>query len=356
MDEPMLVEAARVMIPPIISFLIGIAIAPILSHYLYKYRAWKKVSGKGKGMGGGGTPIFDELHKEREISTPRMGGILVWLSILLTAFGIALFDQIFGEPFETLGFIARNQTWLPLFALSVGAIVGLIDDLLEVTRGGGGLSLKVRLLTVGSIGLACGWWFYEKLDVSSIGIPLGTPLELGFFFIPFFVLVTLLVYASGIIDGIDGLAGGVFAIVFMAYAGIAFTQGQVALAGFSAATAGAVLAFLWFNVPPARFYLSETGTMALTLALTLTAFSSDTLGDGVGVFVLPILAFPLAATVFSNIIQVVSKKAFGRKVFRAAPVHHHFEALGWPPYKVTMRYWIITIISSAFGLSLALLS
>ncbi len=352
----MVVEAARVMIPPIVSFLIGIALAPVLSHYLYKYRAWKKVAGKGKGMGGGGTPIFDELHKEREVSTPRMGGILIWVSILVTAFGISAFDFFFGEPFHTLSFVARNQTWLPLFALTVGAVVGLMDDLLEVTKGGGGLSLKIRLLVVGAIGFACGWWFYDKLDVSSVGIPLSSPLELGIFFIPFFVLVTLMVYASGIIDGIDGLAGGVFAIVFMAYAGIAFTQGQVALAGFAAATAGAILAFLWFNVPPARFYLSETGSMALTLALTLTAFTADTLGDGVGVFVLPILAFPLAATVFSTVLQVASKKILGRKILRAAPVHHHFEALGWPPYKVTMRYWIITIIGGAFGLSLALLS
>lgn len=356
MTEPMLVEAARVMIPPIVSFLIGIAIAPILSHYLYKYRAWKKVAGKGKGMGGGGTPIFDELHKEREVSTPRMGGILIWVSILVTAFGISLFDTLFGEPFHTLGFVARNQTWLPLFALTIGALVGLVDDLLEISKGAGGLSLKIRLAVVGLIGLVCGWWFYDKLDVSSVGIPLSTPLELGIFFIPFFVLVTMMVYASGIIDGIDGLAGGVFAIVFMAYAGIAFTQGQVALAGFAAATAGAILAFLWFNVPPARFYLSETGSMALTLALTLTAFTADTLGEGVGVFVLPILAFPLAATVFSTVLQVASKKILGRKILRAAPIHHHFEALGWPPYKVTMRYWIITIIGGAFGLTLALLS
>ena len=123
----------------------------------------------------------------------------------------------------------------------------------------------------------------------------------------------------------------------------------------SAAVAGAILAFLWFNIPPARFYLSETGTMALTLALTVTAFSADTLGDGVGVFVLPILALPLTATVLSSVLQVFWKVVFKRKLFRVAPVHHHFEAIGWPPYKVTMRYWIITIIAGAFGLSLALL-
>lgn len=351
----MIVDAARVLIPAVVAFAIGIAAAPILTHYLYKHKAWKKRAGKGKGIGGGGTPIFDELHKEREVSTPRMGGILIWVAILVSALGIWALGDLFGEPFSTLDFIARSQTWLPLFALGLGALVGLVDDVLEVTQSVGGLPLRTRLIIVAAISGFCGWWFYAKLAVDSIGIPFGTPLELGPLFIPFFILVALFVYAGGIIDGIDGLAGGVFGIVFMAYAGIAFMQDQIALAAFSAAVSGAILAFLWFNIPPARFYLSETGTMALTLALTVTAFSADTLGDGVGVFVLPILALPLTATVLSSVLQVFWKVVFKRKLFRVAPIHHHFEAVGWPPYKVTMRYWIITIIAGAFGLSLALL-
>ncbi|MFZ1987613.1 MAG: hypothetical protein WAV21_01090 [Minisyncoccia bacterium] len=351
----MLGDAARVLIPAVISFAIGIAAAPILAHYLYKYKAWKKVGGKGKGIGGGGTPIFDEMHRERETSTPRMGGILIWGSVIVTALGIAVLGGLSGEPITDLDFITRSQTWLPLFALGIGALVGLVDDILEVTKSKGGLPIQLRLTIVGIIALFSGWWFYAKLGISAIGIPFGEPLSLGLFFIPFFVLIALAIYASGIIDGIDGLAGGVFAIVFMAYSGIAFMQDQVSLAAFSATVAGAVLAFLWFNIPPARFYLSETGTMALTLALTVTAFSADTLGEGIGVFVLPILAFPLTATVVSSILQVFWKVVFKRKLFRVAPIHHHFEALGWPPYKVTMRYWIITIIAGAFGLSLALL-
>jgi phospho-N-acetylmuramoyl-pentapeptide-transferase len=166
------------------------------------------------------------------------------------------------------------------------------------------------------------------------------------------MLVTLAIYASGVIDGIDGLAGGVFAIIFMAYAGIAFAQNQVSLAAFAACVAGATFAFLWFNIPPARFYLSETGSMALTLALAVTAFSADSLGDGVGVAVLPIIAFPLFITVVTSALQVFFKKVFKRKLFHIAPIHHHFEVLGWPAYKVTMRYWIITIIASIFGIAM----
>ncbi len=351
----MIFDATRVLFPFILSFIIGIGISPVISHYLYKHQAWKKRAGK-TGMGDtNGTPVFNELHKDREVSTPRMGGIVVWTATFLTMLFLAgvafIADGYYGE----LSFLSRSQTWLPLTALAVGAFVGLIDDILEITRAQGGLRLRWRLLVVALIGAFSGWWFYSKLGISSVGIPFGNPLELGLFFIPFFVLVTLALYAGGVIDGIDGLAGGVFAIIFLAYSGIAFSQHQLQLAGFTGSVAGALFAFLWFNIPPARFYLSETGTMALTLALAVTAFAADTLGEGVGVFVLPIIAFPLAATVVTNALQVCSKKVFKRKLFRVAPIHHHFEALGWPPYKVTMRYWIITIIAGIFGVAIALL-
>jgi phospho-N-acetylmuramoyl-pentapeptide-transferase len=343
-----LLNAARVLTPFIISFAVGLLIAPILSYYLYKYKAWKKQGGKGKGMGDdNGTPLFDELHKVREVSTPRMGGILVWGSVVVTTFGLALLGFVFNTSFGLLNFLNRGQTWLPLTALVVGGLVGLVDDLLEVTRSRGGLSLRWRLFVVAAFSCFAGWWFYAKLAVSGVGIPFLGVLHLGIFFIPFFMLVTLALYASGVIDGIDGLAGGVFAIIFMIYAGIAFAQNQIALAAFAATISGAVFSFLWFNIPPARFYLTETGSMI--------AFSTDTLGKGVGVFVLPIIALPLTLTVITNLLQVFWKKVFHKKLFRIAPIHHHFEAMGWPPYKVTMRYWIITIMAGIFGLALALL-
>ncbi len=353
---PVLLNAARVLVPFVISFSVGMLIAPFLTHFLYKFRAWKKRGGKGNGMGDkNGTPLFDELHKEREVSTPRMGGLLVWGGVLVTVAGLMLLGTIFDGPFSLLNFVNRGQTWLPLTALVVGGLTGFLDDFLEITRSNGGLRLRWRLSIVAVFGAFAGWWFYAKLGVSSVGLPFIGSLQLGPLFILFFVFVTLAIYASGVIDGIDGLAGGVFAIIFMAYAAIGFAQNQIALAGFAATVAGAVFAFLWFNVPPARFYLSETGSMALTLALAVTAFSADTLGGGVGVSVLPIIAFPLTATVVTNAIQVIAKKVFKKKVFRIAPIHHHFEAIGWPPYKVTMRYWIITIMGSIFGIALALL-
>ena len=352
----MTLDAARVLIPFVLAFASGIVLAPFLADVLYRMKAWKKKAGKGNGLGdNAGTPIFDELHRVHETRAPRMGGILVWGAVLITTVGLSLLAFVFNGTFSTLEFISRDQTWLPLVALMVGAVVGLFDDMLEVTRSRGGLSLPWRLLVVAALGGFAGWWFFAKLGVSAVGIPLMGPFELGLLFIPFFILVTLALYASGVIDGIDGLAGGVFAIIFMAYAGIAFAQEQIALAAFAATVSGALFAFLWFNVPPARFYLSETGTMALTLALAITAFSTDVLGDGVGVGILPIIALPLSVTVATSVLQVLSKKFLKRKIFHVAPIHHHFEALGWPSYKVTMRYWIITILAGVLGLSLALL-
>lgn len=348
--------AVRVLIPSATSFALGIIFAPFLAGVLYRSKAWKKKSGKSGGIGGGGTPIFNALHKEREVSTPRMGGILIWATVLATAFIFWVSAHLFGTPWSSLDFVNRQETWLPLLALIFGAAAGLIDDILEVTKSDGGLSLLRRLGIVGVIGLMGGWWFYAKLAVVSVGIPFAPPLVLGWLIIPFFALVTLAIYAGGTIDGLDGLAGGVFSIIFMVYAGIAFGEGQASLAAFAASCAGATLAFLWFNVPPARFYMSETGSMALTLALSMTAFASDSLAGGVGVFVLPIVAFPLAATVVTTLLQVFWKKVFHKKLFRVAPIHHHFEALGWPAAKVTMRYWIITIISGVLGLAIALVA
>lgn len=348
-----IIDVAKVFVPSAIAFFIGVAITPLLTHYLYKHKMWKKKAGK-KAIGGGGTPIFDRLHKNKEVGTPKMGGIIIWASVLLSIFAVWSLAKIFpSEITRKLDFLSRSQTWLPLFTLVVGSLIGLIDDALEIRGLGdyfaGGLSLKKRLFVVVGIGAIGAWWFFVKLGISSISVPFVGIFDLGLWFVPFFILVMMTVYASGVIDGIDGLAGGVFASIFSAYAGIAFFQQQIDLAAFCAVIVGAILAFLWFNIPPARFYMAETGTMGLTLALAVVAFLTDT------VLILPIIAFPLFATVLSDIIQVTSKKLRrGKKVFLVAPIHHHFEAIGWPPYKVTMRYWVISVVFAIIGMVIAL--
>lgn len=343
-----------IFIPATVTFLIGVAITPFVAHFLYTNKMWKPKAGK---VAMDGTPAeeFNRLHQTRDVGTPRLGGVIVWGSVLLAAILLQLLWLVFPDAFAHLAFISRSQTWVPFAALLAGALVGMLDDVYEV-QGRAGLRLRVRLMVVAFVSLLSALWFYHKLDVSSISAPFHAgPLELGWVFVPFFVLVALFIYAGGVIDGIDGLAGGIFAIMFSAYAGIAFFQQQLDIAALCAAVAGGLLAFLWFNIPPARFYLSETGSMGLTLLLVVVAFLTDTLGHGKGITVLPIIALPLVATVASNILQLFGKKVLGRKPLRIAPLHHHFEALGWPPYKVVMRYWIVGVVSAIIGMTIALL-
>lgn len=347
-------DLVKVIVPAIAAFVVGIASTPLLTHYLYKYKAWKKTGGK-IALDGSEAKEFNKLHKEQETKAPRMGGIVVWGSVLITVIGIAVLASVWPTA-QTLklDFLSRNQTWIPLAALLVGSFVGLIDDILVIQPDGKGLALRWRLLSVIALSAFIGWWFWAKLEITSVGIPFGVPLEIGILIIPLFVLISLALYASGVIDGIDGLSGGVFASAFASYAIIAFAQNQIDLAAFAAATVGALLAFLWFNIPPARFYMTDTGTMGLTLALGAIAFMTDTLGEGIGVAVLPVIGALLVITVASNIIQVLSKRFRGRKVFLVAPFHHHLEAIGWPREKITMRYWVLSIMFAFVGVILAL--
>ena len=349
----MILNVLKVFAPSAISFAIGIAITPMLTYYLYKHRMWKKRSGK-RALDGADTPIFNGLHKKREVGTPRMGGIIIWASTLATIGAIWLISILFPSDLtQKLDFLSRNQTWLPLFMLMVGSFIGLIDDWMQVRDGEGyigGLSFWKRLFVVVLLGLAGAWWFYARLEMSSVHLPFYGDIFLGIYFIPFFVAVMLALFSSSVIDGLDGLAGGVMAAIFASFAGIAFFQNQIDLAAFCLVVLGGILAFLWFNIPPARFYMSETGILGLTTTLTVVAFLTDS------VLVLPVIALPLLITSFSVIIQLLSKRfRHGKKVFLVAPLHHHFEAIGWPPYKVVMRYWVISIVMAIIGMIIAII-
>ena len=356
-----MIDIVKVIFAPALAFFVGISITPLVSDFLYKNKMWK-TSAKTVAVDGSGTPIFNKLHKDREVNTPRMGGIIVWASSFISIVGIWSLSKVLPWNFlDKLDFLSRDQTWIPLATLLIGAFVGLVDDWMEVKNCGdhkaGGLSLKKRLLVVGSLGVLVSFWFFTKLDVTSINIPFFDAINLGWLIIPFFTLVIIGTYAGGVIDGIDGLSGGVFATMFAAYSAIAFSYGQINLAAFNAMIVGALLAFLWFNIPPARFYMTETGTMGLTMTLAVVAFMTDQIAGGVGIFVLPIVAFPLVITVLSVIINVTSKKLRnGKKPFLSTPIHHHFEAIGWPPYKVVMRYWVISIVFAVIGIIVALVS
>ena len=172
---------------------------------------------------------------------------------------------------------------------------------------------------------------------------------MGFWYIPFFMIVMLACWSGGIIDGLDGLSGGTFASIFGAMTIIAFSQGKVDLAAFCAVILGALFSFLWFNIPPARFYMTETGILGLTTVLCVVSFLTNS------VYILQIIAGILVVEVLSVIIQLISKKLRKKKIFLSTPIHHHFEAIGWPAQKVVMRAWIVGIVLAIIGVAVRLL-
>lgn len=333
--------------------------ARVLIGVLKRIKFWKKQARR-KTITNDEATVFYSLHKEREVSVPRAGGILIWLSVLLVIF-LFLGLSYLPNPWwlKNINFLSRNETWLPLFTLMAGSIIGLIDDVLTVYgKGkyvGGGMSFSRRLTMVVLIGLVGAWWFYFKLDWNTIHIPLvfnfpeGINLFIGPWYIPLFVLVMVASWAGGVVDGLDGLSGGVFASIFGAFSIIAFSQGKADLATFCAIIGGAIFAFLWFNIPPAKFYMGETGILGLTSTMAVIAFLTDS------VLILPLIAGVLVIEVGSIILQLLSKKYLGKKIWLCTPIHHHFEAKGWPAYQVTMRLWIIGFVFAILGVAIRLL-
>ena len=350
----MYLNLVKVFVPTTVAFFLGIFFTPIATHFFYKYKMWKRYS---RNMGTTATD-FSKIHNEQEeLRTPRVGGIIIWFSVLATTLIFYLSSILFPSvDSEKMNFLSRNQTLIPLFTLIVGSIVGLWDDLIQI-YGKGKFARddkswrKWKVFLVTSISLLIGLWFFYKLGMTSIHIPFGGDIYLGILIIPFFIIVALATFSGGVIDGIDGLSGGVLASVFSAYSVIAYANNQIDIATFSGVIAGAILAFLWFNIPPARFYMGETGIMGLTIVLATLAFLTDS------VLILPIVALPLVITALSVILQSISKKLRrGKRLFKLAPIHHHFEAIGWSSYKVTMRFWILSIVFAIIGIILAIIS
>ena len=361
----MILYALQVLLPTLLSFIVGIMITPFLTSFMYKHKMWKKKSRSTENTEAI-SEDFKKIHNENEeVNTPRIGGVIVWLSILITIILTLLFqfiakdyisyDHVIAHNIlDKLNFFSRNQTAIVVAALIAGSIFGLIDDLLQIygrdLKLGDGISRKTRIFFVLLISSIGAYWFYAKLGMDSVHIPFGSELYIGFGFVFLFLFVTLAIFSGGIIDGIDGLAAGVLIPAFTAYTLIAFSNMQYDLAALGGAIIGGLLAFLWFNIPPARFYLGETGMLGLTIVLSMFAFLTNE------VLVLAIIAFPLLITSASSSIQMFSKKYFHKKVFRVAPLHHHFQAIGWSSPRVTMRYWVISIICSVTGVVIALLS
>lgn len=350
------INVLKVVFPSVLTFFLGILITPFFANLFYKYKMWKKSPRTEANIT---SPDFTKNHNtQSELSTPRIGGVIIWVSVLLTVLVIYLLSVFFPSDLtHKLNFFSRSQTLIPLATLIIAALIGLADDLLQIFGKGNYakdplIYRKIKIFCVCLIGLVIGYWFYSnKLHATAIHIPFWRDLEFGIWFVPFFIMTMLAVFSSSVIDGMDGLSGGVMAIIFTAYSVIAFSNNQIDISALCAVIGGGILAFLWFNIPPARFYMGETGMLGLTVTLSVIAFLTNS------VLVLPIIAIPLVVTSASDIIQITSYKYFGkRRVFKVAPLHHHFEALGWSREKIVMRYWVISVVFAIIGVIVALVS
>lgn len=329
-------ELTGTFILSVLGFLLAMLLTPIYTFLAYKYKFWKKQ--RTTSTTGEKLKVFNKLHADKfKRNIPTMAGIIFVMAIILITISFNL---------------NRGQTWLPLAALIGGAIVGLLDDIINVRgqgKGVAGLRSSLKFAMITAIGLGLGWFFFAKLGASSIHIPFLGDMTLGWLIIPLFAFVVVATgNAVNISDGLDGLAGGLVAISFGAFGIIALLQSQLMLAGFCFTVVGALLSYLWFNIYPARFMMGDTGSFALGAALGVVAMLTNTL------FLLPIIGIVFVAEAGSSLIQIFSKKIFKRKIFISAPIHHHLEAIGWPEAKVTMRFWVIASVAAFIGVLLAL--
>ncbi len=316
-----------------LSFIVSMLLTPLYTTAAFSGKWWKKA--RTTAITGEKAVIYQKLHAAKHTrNIPTMAGIIFVLSTIIVTLA---------------GNLSRSQTWLPLAAMVGAGGIGLIDDVINIRGIGGGIAgmrAKVKSLLLVGIALIGGWWFYEKLGVHSIDIPFLSAWHLGWLIIPLFVLVIFsTANAVNMTDGLDGLAGGLSATAFGAYAIIALIEKKYGLSGFCMTIVGALLSYTWFNVYPARFFMGDVGSFALGTALGVVAMLTDT------VFILPIIAIVFVAEIGSVALQIISKKLRkGKKIFLSSPIHHHFEALGWPETKVTMRFWILGQVAALVGL------
>lgn len=330
-----------------LAFLIALALTPWFTRQLIKFKIGKNI--REEALSGEKSPLFSALHAKKK-GTPTMGGLLIWGTIIIVVI-ISILLQKNGYLKHSL--LNRNETWIPLFTLITCGILGAIDDYINVKGKSKGLSAKLKLFWLILFSLLGAWWFYSKLGIHTINLPLPgiNHLDVGIWYIPIFIFVIVATAnAVNFTDGLDGLASGLLILAFGGFGIIAYMESLLILAALCGVICGALMAFLWFNIPPARFYMGDTGSLALGATLGVIAMFTDQ------TLILPIIGFMFVIEALSVIIQLTSKKFFKRKVFKIAPIHHHFEQCGWPEYTIVMRFWIIGAIMASLGTILGLMN
>lgn len=329
-----------------VSFIMALSATPFLTRFLYRHRLGKQIRDAAT------APVVSKLHAHKS-GTPTMGGVLLWGTTLALALGLALLDAWFDGRFTRWNFLSRRETLLPLGALVASGIVGIVDDYWNVRRigpRGGGMRMRERLLLYTAIAVVGAWWFFYKLEWDLVHVPFVGDVTIGWWYIPLFIFIIVATsFSVNETDGLDGLAGGTLLAAFGAYGAIAFAQGRYDLAAFCGVIAGALLAFLWNNINPAKFFMGDTGAMSLGVTLGIVAMLTNQF------LLLPVIGFIFVLESGSVIAQWISKKIRGTKIFKSSPIHHHLEAIGWPEPQIVMRFWVIAGVSAVIGVILALI-
>lgn len=329
------VHIVRILFLSFLGFCIAILTTPIYTHFAYKNNWWKKK--RTTSVTGEKLEVISKLST-RKRQVPTMAGIIMIVAVTIVT---VLFN------------LSREQTWLPLAALIGGGLVGLLDDIINV-RGSGtgvaGLRAPIKFAMMIVVSLIGAWFFYYKLGYTTIHLPYIGDLTVGILLIPIFILAVVSTgNAVNISDGLDGLAGGLLLSAYTTFGIIALFQGNFGISAFCMTVSGTLLAYTWFNIPPARFFMGDVGSFAMGTSLGVVAMLTDTL------FLLPIVGLVFVLEAGSTLFQISSKKIFHKRIFIAAPLHHHLEAKGWEKTKVTMRFWILGVIFSIAGLIIAVI-
>ena len=317
-------------------FLFAMALTPFYTHFAYKYKFWKKQ--KTSTVDGKDLPIMRSLHAHKfKHVFPTMAGLIGVVAVTAVTW-------IFN--------LDRGQTWLPLVGFLGGALVGVIDDCINIFgsgRGAAGLRGPVKFFLITVVGLALGWFFAVKLGWTTMFVPFFGDFEVG-------VIGMMLIFAFAVVatsnavnisDGLDGLSGGLAMMAYGAFGVIALFQGNILLFGFCLTVVGWLLSYIWFNVPPARFMMGDTGSFALGAGLGVVSMMTNSF------LLLPVIGLPFVIEAGSSLLQLFSKKFFHKKIFISAPLHHHLEAKGWGEAKIVMRFWIIAGVCAIIGVFLA---
>jgi phospho-N-acetylmuramoyl-pentapeptide-transferase len=314
------------------AFLITIVLGYPYLNYLRRAGLGKKVRGEGPSR-----------HMEKT-GTPTMGGLLVTAVVL--GLTVCLTLILYRE--------SGRSILLPMGTMALTTLLGWYDDRLTlVGRKSEGLRARTKFAVLGiiAVGASLVLWDPNGLGIDFVYLPgIKKPFEIGWLVVPLSLLAIMgCAHAVNLTDGLDSLAGHTAAVAYAAYGIIATLYGQTYLVTFCFTVAGALLAFLWFNAHPAEVFMGDSGSLALGATLAIVAMM---LGQ---VLLLLFIGFVFVAEALSVMLQVVFfKLTGGRRLFRMAPLHHHFEMMGWSETQVAQRFWLISMVSGLLGVALAL--